>query len=113
MTTAGLSDIENALSARTNLAEENKQLIELLALARKAERLVEVRIVPASPVAIMVGCSGEPAGRRKGDGVSRLAADWRGYYGHNLVNQYIAGRVVIPDSQGTGDILSALFIAMG
>lgn len=40
---SALSDVENTLSARTNYAEENKQLTESLALARKAEQLVEVR----------------------------------------------------------------------
>ncbi|NVN99977.1 MAG: efflux transporter outer membrane subunit [Geobacteraceae bacterium] len=40
---SALSDVENALSARTNYAEENKQLTESLALALRAEQLVEVR----------------------------------------------------------------------
>jgi NodT family efflux transporter outer membrane factor (OMF) lipoprotein len=40
---SAFSDVENALSARTNYAEENKQLTDSLALARKAEQLVEVR----------------------------------------------------------------------
>jgi len=40
---SALSDVENALSAHTSYAEENKQLTESLALARKAEQLVEVR----------------------------------------------------------------------
>ncbi|HET6421792.1 MAG TPA: efflux transporter outer membrane subunit [Geobacteraceae bacterium] len=40
---SALSDVENALSARTYYAEESKQLEESLALARKAEQLVEVR----------------------------------------------------------------------
>ncbi len=40
---SALSDVENALSARTYYAEEGKQLEESLALARRAEQLVEVR----------------------------------------------------------------------
>lgn len=40
---AALSDVENALSARTNYAEETKQLEESLALAQKAEQLAEIR----------------------------------------------------------------------
>jgi len=40
---SALSEVENALSARTSYAEESKQLTESLALARKAEQLVEVR----------------------------------------------------------------------
>ncbi|HEY6872989.1 MAG TPA: efflux transporter outer membrane subunit [Geobacteraceae bacterium] len=40
---AALSDVENALSARTNYAEEAKQLEESLALAQKAEQLAEIR----------------------------------------------------------------------
>lgn len=40
---SALSDVENALSARTSYAEESKQLTESLALARRAEQLVEVR----------------------------------------------------------------------
>jgi NodT family efflux transporter outer membrane factor (OMF) lipoprotein len=40
---SALSDVENALSARIHLAEENRQLEETLALARTAEDLVEVR----------------------------------------------------------------------
>ncbi len=40
---SALSDVENALSARTNHEEEIKQLVESLALARRAEQLVEVR----------------------------------------------------------------------
>ena len=40
---SALSDVENALSARTNYAEEVKQTEESLALARKAEELVEIR----------------------------------------------------------------------
>jgi len=38
-----LSDVENALSARTNNEEEGKQLEESLILAKKAEELAEVR----------------------------------------------------------------------
>lgn len=40
---AALSDVENALSARTNYTEEAKQREESLRLARKAEELAEVR----------------------------------------------------------------------
>lgn len=40
---SALSDVENALSARIHYEEESKQLEESLALARKAEDLVEVR----------------------------------------------------------------------
>lgn len=40
---SALADVENALSARTTSAEESKQLEESLALAKKAEQLVEVR----------------------------------------------------------------------
>jgi NodT family efflux transporter outer membrane factor (OMF) lipoprotein len=40
---SALADVENALSARTTSAEEGKQLEESLALAKKAEQLVEVR----------------------------------------------------------------------
>lgn len=40
---AALSDVENALSARTNYAEEIKQTEESLALATKAEELAEIR----------------------------------------------------------------------
>lgn len=40
---SALSDVENALSARTNYAEEAKQSEESLALARKAEQLAEIR----------------------------------------------------------------------
>jgi NodT family efflux transporter outer membrane factor (OMF) lipoprotein len=40
---SALNDVENALSARTNYAEEGKQLEESLALAKKAEELAEVR----------------------------------------------------------------------
>lgn len=40
---SALSDVENALSARTNYAEEGKQLEESLTLAKKAEELAEVR----------------------------------------------------------------------
>lgn len=40
---SALSDVENALSARTNYAEEVKQTEESLALARKAEELAEIR----------------------------------------------------------------------
>lgn len=38
-----LSDVENALSARVNYEEENRQLEESLALARRSEELVEIR----------------------------------------------------------------------
>ena len=38
-----LSDVENALAARKNYADEVTQLQESLALARKAEQLAEVR----------------------------------------------------------------------
>ncbi|MEW6672962.1 MAG: efflux transporter outer membrane subunit [Thermodesulfobacteriota bacterium] len=38
-----LSDVENALAARKNYAEEIKQLQESLVLARKAEELTEIR----------------------------------------------------------------------
>lgn len=40
---SALGDVENALSARVRYAEENRQLEESLALARKAEDLTEVR----------------------------------------------------------------------
>jgi NodT family efflux transporter outer membrane factor (OMF) lipoprotein len=40
---SALSDVENALSARTNNTEEIKQLGESLALSRKAEQLAEIR----------------------------------------------------------------------
>lgn len=40
---SALSDVENALSARTNDAEEIRQLQDSLSLARKAEQLTEVR----------------------------------------------------------------------
>lgn len=40
---SALSDVENALSARTNYAEEIKQTEESLGLARKAEELAEIR----------------------------------------------------------------------
>jgi outer membrane protein TolC len=40
---SAFSDVENALSARIHFAEESSQLEESLALARKAEELVEVR----------------------------------------------------------------------
>jgi len=40
---SALSDVENALSARTNYVEEAKQSEESLALARKAEQLAEIR----------------------------------------------------------------------
>lgn len=40
---SALSDVENALSARTNHTEEIKQLEESLALSRKAEQLAEIR----------------------------------------------------------------------
>jgi NodT family efflux transporter outer membrane factor (OMF) lipoprotein len=40
---SALSDVENALSARTNYAEEVKQTEESLTLARKAEELAEIR----------------------------------------------------------------------
>ncbi|MDD2735328.1 MAG: efflux transporter outer membrane subunit [Desulfuromonadaceae bacterium] len=40
---SALSDVENALSARANYAEEGKQLEESLTLAKKAEELAEVR----------------------------------------------------------------------
>jgi len=40
---SALSDVENALSARNHYEEESKQLEKSLALARKAEDLVEVR----------------------------------------------------------------------
>ena len=40
---SALSDVENALSARTNYAEEVKQTEESLALAKKAEELAEIR----------------------------------------------------------------------
>ena len=40
---SALSDVENALSARSRYVEESRQLEESLALARKAEELVEVR----------------------------------------------------------------------
>ena len=91
---SALSDVENVLSARTNYAEENKQLTESLALARKAEQLVEVRYRAGSTgLQAWLGCSGESAGRRKGVGdsppgavqeiawrsISRLAAVCRGH----------------------------------
>jgi NodT family efflux transporter outer membrane factor (OMF) lipoprotein len=40
---SALTDVENALSARTNFAEEVKQTEESLTLARKAEELAEIR----------------------------------------------------------------------
>lgn len=40
---SALSDVENALSARTNYAAEVKQLEESLALSEKAEQLAEIR----------------------------------------------------------------------
>lgn len=40
---AALSDVENALSARTNYAEEIKQTEDSLGLAQKAEELAEIR----------------------------------------------------------------------
>lgn len=40
---SALSDVENALSARSNYAEEVKQTEESLALSRKAEELTEIR----------------------------------------------------------------------
>jgi outer membrane protein TolC len=40
---SALSDVENALSARTNYAEEIKQTEESLTLARKVEELTEIR----------------------------------------------------------------------
>lgn len=40
---SALSDVENALSARVRYAEESRQLEESLALARRAEELVEIR----------------------------------------------------------------------
>lgn len=40
---SALSDVENALSARTNYAEEVNQMEESLGLAKKAEELAEIR----------------------------------------------------------------------
>jgi outer membrane protein TolC len=40
---SALGDVENALSGRSRYAEENRQLEESLALAGKAEELVEIR----------------------------------------------------------------------
>jgi outer membrane protein TolC len=40
---SALSDVENALSARTNYAEESKQLEDSLKSAQKAEEMAEVR----------------------------------------------------------------------
>lgn len=45
---AALSDVENALAARKNYAEELKQLQDSLDLAKKAEQLAEVRYLTGS-----------------------------------------------------------------
>lgn len=45
---AALSDVENALAARRNYAEEIKQLQDSLDLAKKAEQLAEVRYLTGS-----------------------------------------------------------------
>ena len=63
---SALSDVENALSARTNYDEEISSRKSLWGWREKLRNWLKFVIDREQPHSVMAGCSGEPARRRKG-----------------------------------------------